>query len=140
MAMDRRSKPVVVGLTGGIGCGKSAVLRTLEALGAEGIDADMVGHAVMTPGAPAYEPVLAAFGTEILATDGQIDRRRLGQRVFADVSALAHLESILHPMVGDAIRRWLAAASAPMVAIEAIKLLEAGMGRTLCVVNSSWRQ
>ncbi len=132
MAMDRGPKPIVVGLTGGIGCGKSAVLRTLEALGAEGIDADMVGHAVMTPGAPAYEPVLAAFGAEILTTDGQIDRRRLGQRVFTDVSALARLESILHPMVGDAIRRWLAAAAAPMVAIEAIKLLEAGIGRTLC--------
>jgi dephospho-CoA kinase len=132
MAVDRKPKPVVIGLTGGIGSGKSAVLRTLEALGAQGIDADLVGHAVMTPGAAAYEPVLAAFGTEILAGDGQIDRRRLGQRVFSDASALARLESILHPMVGEAIGRWLGAAMAPMVAIEAIKLLEAGMARTLC--------
>ena len=132
MADEGRPKPVVIGLTGGIGCGKSAVLRTLEALGAEGIDADMVSHAVMTEGAPAYEPVLAEFGTEILAPNRQIDRRRLGQRVFGDVAALAHLENILHPLVDDAIRRWLAATAAPIVAIEAIKLLEAGLGRTLC--------
>ncbi len=132
MAVDRKPKPVVIGLTGGIGSGKSAVLRTLEALGAQGIDADLVGHAVMTPGAAAYEPVLAAFGAGILAADGQIDRRRLGQRVFSDASALARLEGILHPLVSEAIGRWLAVAMAPMVAIEAIKLLEAGMARTLC--------
>jgi dephospho-CoA kinase len=127
-----RAKPFVVGLTGSIGCGKSTVLQTLTGLGALGIDADQVAHAVMLPGAPAYAGVLAEFGPAVLAPDGQIDRRRLGQRVFGDLSALARLESLVHPAVAESIRSQVDTTDAPLVVIEAIKLLEAGLSRALC--------
>jgi dephospho-CoA kinase len=127
-----RVKPFVVGLTGSIGCGKSTVLQTLTGLGALGIDADQVAHAVMLPGAPAYAGVMAEFGTAVLAPDGQIDRRRLGQRVFGDLNALARLESLVHPAVAESIRAQVNATDAPLVVIEAIKLLEAGLSRGLC--------
>ena len=80
----RSNHPLVIGLTGGIGSGKSVVLADLVSLGAEGIDADRMAHEVMAPDGPAYAPIVAEFGRDILAPDGQIDRGRLGQRVFAD--------------------------------------------------------
>ncbi len=124
----------VIGLTGSIGTGKSRVLDTLVSLGADGVDADRISHEVMLPDGPAFELVVAAFGREIMTTEGQIDRPRLGQRVFADPAALARLESIIHPAVHEAIRVRLAASSAPVFVIEAIKLLEAGLSRALCDV------
>ncbi|HEX9116862.1 MAG TPA: dephospho-CoA kinase [Anaerolineae bacterium] len=126
------AKPLVIGLTGSIGCGKSSVMQTLIGLGAEGIDADKVAHAVSMSGLPAYAAVVADFGAGILAPDGEIDRRKLGQRVFADPAALARLEAIVHPAVNEAIRSQVAASRAPVVVIEAIKLLEAGLSRALC--------
>lgn len=122
----------MIGLTGGIGTGKSAVLADLVALGAEGIDADQVTRQATSPGAAAYAGIVAAFGSEILAADGQIDRGRLAQRVFADAAALARLEAIVHPAVAEMIAARVAASRAPVVVIEAIKLLEAGLSRTLC--------
>ncbi len=124
----------VIGLTGSIGTGKSHVLETLVSLGADGVDADRVSREVMQPGGPAFEPVLAAFGRELLTPAGEIDRSRLGRRVFADPAALARLERIVHPAVHDAIKERLAASCAPVFVIEAIKLLEAGLSRTLCDV------
>ena len=122
----------MIGLTGAIGTGKSNVLQTLVSLGAHGIDADRVAHQVMETGGPAYEPVVAAFGPDILGPDGQIDRQRLGARVFGEEGALRRLEGIIHPAVAEVLRVQAAASTAPMVVIEAIKLLEAGLGRTLC--------
>lgn len=124
--------PLVIGLTGGIGCGKSHVLETLVALGAEGIDADQVAHEVMAPGGPAYEPLIAAFGREILGPDGAIDRAKLGALVFRDAAGLARLEGIVHPAVYEVTRARVAGSTAPMVVIEAIKLLEAGLSAALC--------
>lgn len=125
-------KPLVIGITGGIGSGKSHVRQVLVSLGAEGIDADRVAHEVMQPTGPAYPVVVAEFGPEIVAADGQIDRAALGRRVFADPAALARLEAIVHPWVGRAIAAQVAASQAPAVVIEAIKLLEAGLSRQLC--------
>lgn len=129
---DRTSHPIVIGLTGGIGTGKSVVRETLVSLGAEGIDADRVAHEVMAPGGPAYPAVVAGFGPEVLAADGQIDWPRLAQRVFADPAALTRLEGIVHPAVVEAVRARVATSTAPLVVIEAIKLLEAGLSRQLC--------
>jgi dephospho-CoA kinase len=129
---DRPKKPVVIGLTGAIGTGKSNVLQTLVSLGADGIDADRVAHQVMEPGAPAYVAVVAAFGTEVLGAGGRIDRQRLGARVFGEEGALARLEGIIHPAVAEVAKAQTAASMAPAVAIEAIKLLEAGLSRMLC--------
>jgi dephospho-CoA kinase len=129
---EQAGEPIVVGLTGGIGSGKSQALRFLTALGAEGIDADRVTHEVMALGGPAYQPIIAEFGREIVGSDGQLDRRRLAAQVFADPAALARLEAITHPAVAEAIRARIAATPAPLVVIEAIKLLEAGLSRQLC--------
>lgn len=124
--------PIVIGLTGGIGCGKSHVLETLVALGAEGIDADKVAHEVMAPGEPAYEPLIEAFGAGIAGPGAAIDRTRLGARVFRDPDALARLEGIVHPAVYVATKTRVECSTAPLVVIEAIKLLEAGLSVQLC--------
>jgi dephospho-CoA kinase len=125
-------KPMVIGLTGPIGSGKSHVRSVLVSLGAEGIDADLVAHEVMAPDGPAFAGIAAEFGPDILGADGLIDRGELGARVFADPAALDRLEAIVHPVVGKTIRDRVAASSAPLVVIEAIKLLEAGLARSLC--------
>jgi len=88
---------LTIGLTGGIGSGKSTVTKFLEELGAPIIDADKVGHAIYAPDGPGYHEVIAAFGREILASDGTIDRRKLGPIVFADANALKRLNAIVHP-------------------------------------------
>ena len=123
---------IVIGLTGNIGAGKSTVMRILTELGATGIDADKLAHDVVAPGEPAYDQVLAEFGHEIAPNGGPIDRARLGQIVFSDPTALARLEAIVHPAVSLRISRLVADAQAPVVVIEAIKLLEAGLSLRLC--------
>jgi dephospho-CoA kinase len=125
-------KPLVIGLTGPIGSGKSHVRSVLVSLGAEGIDADRVAHEVMAPDGPAYPGIVAEFGPAILGAEGLVDRGLLGARVFGDSAALARLEAIVHPAVGQAIRARVEASTAPLVVIEAIKLLEAGLARSLC--------
>jgi len=130
--MDQPSDKLVVGLTGNIGVGKSTVMALLAGLGAAGIDADKVAHQVMEPGQPAYQRIVARFGPAIAPGGGPIDRLRLGQIVFSDPAALADLEAIVHPAVFQVIQRRVAEADAPVVVIEAIKLLEAGLSRQLC--------
>jgi dephospho-CoA kinase len=131
--MDERvARPIVIGLTGAIGTGKSNVLQTLVSLGAEGFEADRVAHKLVEPGEVAHESVVAAFGPDILGPDGRIDRRRLGDRVFGEEGALARLESIIHPVVVEILQERVIASTAPAVVIEAIKLLESGLSRTLC--------
>src|SRR5467141_2314636 len=88
-----------VGLTGGIACGKSHVLRRLAERGVPTLDLDSVAHELMEPGAAAYDEVVAAFGRAILETDGRIDRKVLGARVFADAVAREQLNAIVHPKV-----------------------------------------
>lgn len=121
------SCPFLIGLTGNIGTGKSTVAGMLAELGAEVIDADKVAHRVMQAGTPVHARIVEAFGSEILASDGEIDRKRLGDIVFADPEALARLESIVHPAVLTAIDRRVADTSSEIVVIEAIKLVESGM-------------
>ncbi|MGD8750184.1 MAG: dephospho-CoA kinase [Anaerolineales bacterium] len=115
----------VIGLTGNIATGKSIVRRMLEHLGAYGIDADALGHRAMAVYAPGFKPVVETFGKWILDSDGQIDRRKLAHVVFSDPDALASLEAIIHPLVGQAIDFLLKRATHKIVVIEAIKLLEA---------------
>lgn len=122
----------IIGLTGNIGAGKSTVIAWLAEQGAFVLDADRLGHAVMAPGLPAYDAVLAAFGPQVLATDGSIDRRALGAIVFADPAQLARLEAIIHPAVLARAEALIADAAAPIVVIEAIKLLEARNLLRLC--------
>ena len=100
---------LVVGLTGGIGSGKSTVSRLLGERGAVIVDADVAARRVVEPGGPAYQAVVDRFGPGILAPDGAIDRPALAAIVFADPAARADLEAITHPAVGVLINEQLAA-------------------------------
>jgi dephospho-CoA kinase len=90
-----------VGLTGGIACGKTTVLRRLAAAGLATLDLDVVAHDVMAPGGPAFEDVVAAFGADILAADGTIDRKALGSLVFGNPTARSRLDALVHPRVRE---------------------------------------
>ena len=124
-----RKRPVLIGLTGNIATGKSVVAKMLAELGARVIDADRVAHEVMTPGGPAYDAVVTAFGREIVAPNGAIDRAMLGEIVFRDPDALRRLEAAVHPATIEAVTQRISEASDPVVVVEAIKLIEAGMHR-----------
>jgi dephospho-CoA kinase len=117
----------VIGLTGNIATGKSVVRRMLEHLGAYGIDADALGHRAIAQGAPGYRQVINAFGNWILSEDGQVDRARLARVVFSDPEALAHLESIVHPLVGQAVDLLVRRSKQEVIVLEAIKLIESGL-------------
>lgn len=117
----------VIGITGNIATGKSVVRRMLEHLGVFGIDADGLAHRAMSPGAPAYQPILDTFGKWILDSEERIDRDRLGNVVFADPEALARLEEITHPIVRDVIDLLIRRSKQKVIAIEAIKLIESGL-------------
>lgn len=91
---------LAVGLTGGIGSGKSSVADLLVARGAVLIDADRIAREVVVPGGPAYAPLVERFGPGILADDGTVDRAALAATAFADPSALADLNAITHPAIG----------------------------------------
>ena len=121
----------LIGLTGNIATGKSTVLHMLERLGARAIDADALAHQVMEPHTPVWQAVVGAFGQGILLSDGRIDRRKLGRLVFADPEALKRLEAIVHPSVIARIEELIAQATEPVVVIEAIKLIEAGLHENL---------
>jgi dephospho-CoA kinase len=120
---------LIIGLTGNIATGKSEAARMLARLGARVIDADKVAHTVMKPGGPAYRAVVDAFGPEILSTDGTIDRGKLGAIVFRDPAALRRLEAAVHPATIAEVDQLIAQTSEPVVVVEAIKLIEAGMHR-----------
>ncbi|MBI2288023.1 MAG: dephospho-CoA kinase [Chloroflexi bacterium] len=91
----------VIGLTGGIGSGKSTVSQCLAELGAVIIDADDVGHEAFKPDTPAWQEVVAAFGRQIVAPDGEINRQNLGEIVFNNPEALSRLNRIMHPRIYD---------------------------------------
>ncbi len=117
----------LIGLTGNIAVGKSTVRRMLEQLGARAIDADALAHAVLLKGSVTWRAVVDAFGYNVLHADGDIDRQKLGSVVFADVDKLRHLESIVHPAVSTELALMLRDAREPVVVVEAIKLVEAGL-------------
>lgn len=119
-----------IGLTGPIGCGKSTVAGWLAARGAAIVDADDLARAVLEPGEPALAAVVEAFGAGVLRTDGRLDRAALAARVFADPAERRRLEAITSPAVRPRLDAALAAAEAsgaPVVALEAIRLVEAGL-------------
>ena len=119
----------VIGLTGGIGSGKSTVAKVLEEEGAAVLSADLLGHEVYLPGKPAYDEIIEAFGREVVAEDGTIDRKKLGPIVFSDPANLAKLNAITHPRLKDMMRKRLAEISRQGVeyaVLEAALLFDAG--------------
>jgi dephospho-CoA kinase len=119
----------IIGLTGGIGSGKSTVSRFLAELGATIIDADTIGHEVFKPGTEAWQEVVAAFGQQITATNGTIDRKKLGTRVFSDPEARTELNQIMHPRIVEVVKARLEKyrkQGVSVVVLEAPLLVEAG--------------
>ncbi|GGX60772.1 dephospho-CoA kinase [Streptomyces fructofermentans] len=112
-----------VGLTGGIGAGKSEVSRLLVEHGAVLIDADRIAREVVAPGTPGLAAVVEAFGEGVLTADGSLDRPRLGAIVFADAERLAVLNSIVHPLVGARSRELEEAAAEDSVVVHDVPLL-----------------
>ncbi len=127
-----------VGITGGIGTGKSTVCGFLRELGAEVIDADKVGKEILMPGKPAYAKVIERFGEGILAQDRTVDRKALGRIIFDDSEARRDLDALTHPAIKDEVDAKFAEHAARgdcIVALEAPLLYEAGIENT---VNEVW--
>ncbi|MFD1937691.1 MULTISPECIES: dephospho-CoA kinase [Nonomuraea] len=130
-----------VGLTGGIGSGKSEVSKRLAERGAVVIDADKIAREVVEPGTEGLARVVAAFGEEILREDGSLDRERLGSIVFADSEKLATLNGIVHPLVGERVAELQKSAPDGAVVVYDVPLLAenklAPMYEVVIVVDAS---
>lgn len=124
-----------VGLTGGIGSGKSEVARLLAERGAVVVDSDRLAREVVAPGTPGLAAVVAAFGPEYLTPEGALDREKLAALVFSDPAARERLNAIVHPLVGAAAAERVAQAPPDAVVVHDVPLLvEAGMSGAFDVV------
>jgi dephospho-CoA kinase len=133
-----RAVMLTIGLTGGIGSGKSAVAELLREQGASIIDADRLGHEAYAPNSEAWRQVVAAFGEDILTTEGEIDRRKLGSIVFADPAELERLNGIMHPLMARMVedrKGGLVAQGIDVAVVEAAVLFEAGWDK---LVDEVW--
>jgi dephospho-CoA kinase len=127
------TRPLIIGLTGPIGCGKSSVARWLEEAGGVRIDADDLARQLSEPGEPALDAIRERFGPAVAGPGGSLDRAALAGIVFSDAAALRDLERIVHPVVRSRIEALVddaVGAGSPFVVIEAIKLVESGLART----------
>jgi dephospho-CoA kinase len=113
----------MVGLTGGIGSGKSTVAALLVARGAVVVDADQIAREVVEPGMPALAALVEEFGPEILRADGSLDRAALAERAFADEESKKKLEAITHPVIGEEFLRQVAAAPPDGIVVHDVPLL-----------------
>ena len=117
---------LVIGVTGGIGSGKTTVARLFSSLGVPVIDADELAREVVVPGQPAYGEILQLFGPGILKKSGELDRRRLRQRVFSDSAKRADLEAIIHPRVYALMKQELESLETPYAIVVVPLLIESG--------------
>ncbi len=115
-----------VGLTGGIGCGKSTVAELFAGLGATIVDTDAIAHSLTAPHGAAMPAILAEFGPDFATPDGALDRARMRSLVFTDAGARSRLEAILHPRIRDATAAAAAIASGPYVIFAVPLLIESG--------------
>jgi dephospho-CoA kinase len=136
---------LIIGLTGGIGSGKSTVAHHFETLGIPVIDADVITRDLVAPGQPALQEIIQQFGSEFILPNGELDRARLRQRVFDNTEARKNLETILHPRAHTEAQRLIAACQsatpqAPYVILSAPLLIESGwtdLVQRVLVVDSS---
>ena len=124
--------PYTVGLTGGIGSGKSAAAQAFEELGATVIDTDAIAHALTGPGGAAIAPIRAAFGADYLTPEGALARARMRELVFADAAKKRELETILHPMIRARAGELAQAALKPYVILMVPLLIESADYRRRC--------
>jgi dephospho-CoA kinase len=122
----------LVGLTGGIGCGKSTVGARFVELGSGLIDADAVSHSLTRREAPGWQAIRAEFGENFFEPDGELDRARLRQAVFANAATRARLEAVLHPLIRNETARQIADATAAYVLLMVPLLFESGRYRERC--------
>ena len=120
------SKPWVLGLTGGIGSGKSAAADAFAELGIETIDADHAARWVVEPGRPALEKIVDRFGDAVLLGDGQLNRAVLREHIFAELEQRKWLEKLLHPLIREEITQFLNAAQSPYAILVSPLLIESG--------------
>lgn len=130
--MSARQRPYVVGLTGGIGSGKSAAAERFAALGATVIDTDAIAHELTAPGGGAIGAIREAFGDAVITPADALDRAAMRARVFADAETRKRLESILHPLIRGESARRCGAASTPYVVLAVPLLIESGHWQTRC--------
>ncbi len=130
MSKPGKRRPILIGITGPIGCGKSTVAQILGELGGTVIDADLLARRATEAGRSTLARIRARFGDGVFGPGGELDRAAIAAVVFEDVAALADLEGIVHPEVRQMVEQLLetaAADDAPFVVIEAIKLVEGGL-------------
>lgn len=120
---------LVIGLTGGIGSGKTAATDRFKTHGITIVDADVVARQVVEPGAPALNQIREHFGAHVIAPDGQLDRRALREIVFNDPAERKWLESLTHPLIGQEIVRQLQASQSPYTLLVSPLLFESGQSR-----------
>lgn len=126
---------LVVGITGGIGSGKSAVTRRFEQRGITVVDADIVARIIVEPGTPALKAIAAHFGADILQADGTLDRAALRRRVFSDATERHWLEHLTHPLIGQEIVEQISAARSPYTILSSPLLLDSSQKSLVdCVV------
>lgn len=123
--------PFCVGLTGGIGSGKSTAARLFRDLGAGVVDVDDISHALTKPGGTAIAEIVSQFGQDFIAADGSLDRTRMRELVFKDPRAKDRLEAILHPLIGRQARDQVTRAEQPYVLLVVPLLLEKNVYRDL---------
>lgn len=123
-------KPYTVGLTGGIGSGKSAVAGWFARLGATVVDTDEIAHELTRPGGEAIAALRAAFGAEAIAPDGSLDRARMRRLAFGDAQARRRLEAILHPLIRAESSRRVERARSPYAILVIPLLVESGVDRS----------
>ncbi len=136
-------KKRVICLTGGIGAGKSAVADYLGELGAEVIDADLIGRELTSPGSPLLKDIFLAFGPEIRSDDGSLDRKALARMVFSDRKLLGRLNEITHPAIAAEIEKKISGSTAETICVVAPLLIESGhhdMGDAIWVVDAPLAQ
>jgi len=118
--------PHRIGLTGGIGSGKSTVAAMFDALGVPVLDLDKVGHAVVVPGSTGLAQLVETFGRDILNPDASLNRKKLAQRCFSNAEQTRQLNAIMHPLIRQAEASWLQQQQSDYAIIEASVLLESG--------------
>jgi len=126
MSKNRHARPLIIGLTGGIGSGKSTVSNLFKSMGAEIIDADEISRSLVSRGTPQLEQIAAHFGPEILESDGSLNRARLREIIFHNDKEKQWLEDLLHPAIQEIIMAQIARVEASYAILVVPLLLESG--------------
>lgn len=127
-----------IGLTGGIACGKTEVSRRLREAGIPVLDTDAVAHEVMRSGTEVFDRIVEHFGPEVLNERGELNRRRLGERVFSNDQDLQALNRMVHPEVGKRWRAWLSEQTGALAVVEIPLLMECGLENEFDGVLCVW--